>query len=79
MRRFVRSFFVRRKAQVTVIQDGDSRQFEVWVWRPRTAPAMVRHFPYAPGAASFVRDVAVRAAVDLASAEKGHPDTREAL
>ena len=71
MRRFVRSFFIRRKAQVTVIQDGALRQFEVWIWRAgETAVTLLRHFPYGIGASHFVKDVAVRAAHEVVDAEK---------
>lgn len=74
MRRFVRSFFVRRKAQVTVIQDGEARQFEVWLWTAAgNAMTMIHHYPYAPGASAVVKGIAVKAAAARADAEKGRP------
>ncbi len=71
MRRFIRSFFVRRRQQVTVVQDGTARQFEIWVWRAADHTlTLERHYPYGPGGADFVRDVAVREAKQMAETEK---------
>ncbi len=71
MRRFVKSIFVRRHLQVTVIQDGKARQFEIWVWRAADHSLTMRHhYPYAPGASSFVKTIAVTEAVRIAAEAK---------
>ncbi len=76
MRRFVRTFFARRKAQVTVIQDGASRQFEVWIWKAgETKLTLLHHFPYAIGASHFVKEVAVDRALEIVKAEKAKRQT----
>jgi hypothetical protein len=76
VRRFIRSFFIRRKAQVTVIQDGAQRQFEVWIWRAADHTlTLLRHFPYGLGASSFVKEVAVKAALEIVAAEKQRRQT----
>ncbi len=68
----MRSFFVRRKAQVTVIHDGVARQFEVWVFKPTVSESrMVRHFPYSPGCTAAARETAVESAKGYADLERG--------
>lgn len=73
MRRFVRTFFVKRHAQVTVLQDGDLRAFEVLRWRAseRTVEK-VASFPYPqdpPEAKESVKEIAVAEAKRLAALE----------
>ncbi len=74
MRRFVRSFLVKRRAQVTVVQDGRARAFEVWVWHAQDGHVtLAETLPYGgPGdagapLASDVRPLAVAAARRMAS------------
>ena len=71
MRRFVRSFFIRRKAQVTVIQDGAQRQFEIWIWRAGDhSLTLLDRYPYAIGASDFVKAIAVQRALGVVADEK---------
>ncbi len=75
MRRFVRTFFAKRRAQVTVVQDSAVREFEVHVWRADTGLVRVARYPYAPGgtAAHYVKDVAVAEARRLVAVEAAVP------
>lgn len=65
MRRFVRTFLVRRRGQFTVIQDSELRLFEVWRFSAAFGLETIARYPYAAndrGAEDFVRGVAVREA-----------------
>ena len=67
MRRFVKSYNVRRHCQYTVVQDGDSRQFEVIRWRAGARDLeTVETIPYdpdVPGNREYVRLLAIDAAL----------------
>lgn len=70
MRRFVKTFFVKRLGQVTVLQDGGTREVEVWRWRAAERQIVkVTSFPYAPGCAIIARTAAIVVARQLADAE----------
>jgi hypothetical protein len=79
MRRFIKTLFVRRAAQFTVIQDGEARQFELWRWKPAgNGLDRVQVFPYAPGADAFARDAAVAECQRMHAAEKAADDQAKA-
>lgn len=69
MRRFIKTFFVKRVAQITVLQDGSDRSFEVLVWRAATGLMQGKKFYYAPGASIVARDAALTEAKRLLEAE----------
>ncbi len=71
MRKFVRSITVRGKAQFTIVDDSERRQFEVWRWRAADRSiACLTEFPYAPSCGHAAKPFAVRYAVKHAEAEK---------
>lgn len=71
MRRFVRTFFVKRSGQVTVLQDSTAREFEIWRWTAQGGLVLVTKYPYAdaPGAMGFVRETALAAAKRIVDEE----------
>ena len=77
MRRFVRTFFVKRRAQVTVLQDSGLRQFEVYRWRAEAPQGdgleRVTTFPYAEGGQDFVKEAAVSTARQIVGREAAVP------
>ncbi len=73
MRRFIRSFFVKRRAQVTVIQDSTSREFVIYLWRAgATGLHRIKSLPYDEGTLpSAVRPVAIAEAKRISETERG--------
>lgn len=71
MRRFVKTIFVKRLAQLTVLQDGATREVEVWRWRAQERQIIkLTSFPYASGGALVAREAAIREARRLAAIEE---------
>jgi hypothetical protein len=67
VRRFVRSHLIKRLAQVTVVQDGTGRRFEVLVWRSEARELyLAAAYGYEPGRSFEARDNALAAAHELA-------------
>jgi hypothetical protein len=74
MRRFVKTFLVRRRGQFTVIQDGEKRVFEVWHWSAEHGLSTAARLPYARDdrrAEGYVRGAAIREAERLATSAAG--------
>lgn len=70
MRRFVRTHFVRRVCQYTVVQDSQAGAFELWRFSAEAGLAVVAKYAYDRDTEHDVRGVAVRFAGLLAEAER---------
>lgn len=82
MKRFIKTYTVRRFVQFTVIQDGERRTFTVqrWAAEDDTTEA-IQAFPYqaeSPFDLQRVRGVAIAAAFQLAEAERLGRDVMKA-
>lgn len=63
MRRFVRTFFIKRHAQITVLEDSAARAFIVYRWRSGDETVtQLATFPYEPGMSPEIRPAAIAAA-----------------
>ena len=71
MKRFIKTYTVKRHLQFTVVQDGDAQQFEVqrWAAEDRT-PEVIVVFSYPAGAPERARLDAITEAHRLAKAEQ---------
>lgn len=61
MKRFIRTLFVKRVAQITVVHDSDASEFVVLRWRAASGQTVERlkAFPYEPGRSSVGKDEAI--------------------
>lgn len=70
MRRFVRSYLVKRIAQYTVVHDDALRCFEVWCYTAETGLASSAVYAYTPSQKDAAREAALRDARAKATAAK---------
>jgi hypothetical protein len=46
VRKFVKTYLVRRRGQFTVIEDSSARVFEVWRWSAESGLEVIGRYPY---------------------------------
>lgn len=70
MRRFVKSYLVKRLAQYTVVNDDTLQGFEVWRYSAELGLTCLQTFPYRPSTKDGAREAALRRARELATRDK---------
>lgn len=73
MRTFVKTHFVKRSAQITVIHDSETREFEVWKWTATEGLVRVTAFVHAAGASVVAKESAMKYARGLYEAAFDDP------